>query len=264
MTEKSGGWQNFAKGFERLGAPLRPSVSDVESLRGAIAGSDERVLLLGVTPELTGLGKKMVAVDKEPGMIADVWPGDDHRRRAVLANWLDLPFDDASFDAAIGDGSMNAVAGCREELLVEVRRVLAPAGILALRVFCSPESPETLRDIRRELEEGWNGNVYSLAWRIAMSLAPDKADAVVAVREVAQTFNELFPDRDAVAAKTGWNAAEIAFFDRLEAGAHSVGLPTLDTAVELLQRTFPQYRVIPGSGYPLAERCPTIVCSGGP
>ena len=85
-------------------------------------------MLLGVTPELSVLGSELTAVDNSPGMLAQVWPGDQPLRRAILGDWTDLPFADATFDAAIGDGSLNAAPELVDEVLAEANRVLAPGG----------------------------------------------------------------------------------------------------------------------------------------
>jgi hypothetical protein len=59
-------------------------------------------MLLGVTPQLAGLGGDLVAVDNSPKMLAQVWPGDAADRRAILADWTALPFAAGEFDAVIG------------------------------------------------------------------------------------------------------------------------------------------------------------------
>src|ERR1044071_10147553 len=95
------GWRNFAEVFGRLAPPLRPSPTDVANLGRAIAHEDKRILLLGVTPELSVLGRELTAVDNSPRMLAHVWPGDRECRRAILGDWTDLPFADGSFHAGI-------------------------------------------------------------------------------------------------------------------------------------------------------------------
>lgn len=254
-------WRNFASVYGKLRPPLRPAEADVDNFRSAISGADGRVLLLGVTPELSVLGKQLIAVDNSPRMLANVWPGDREDRRAVVGDWTDLPFAQGRFDAVIGDGSLNSAPDQVEEVVAEVRRVLAPGGKAAFRLFCAPERPESLKAIAADIAAGWSGNLHALKWRIAMSLAASKPRAAVPVREILEAFDRMFPDRAALAAGTGWSAGDIATMDAYVGADHSLGFPTLSSFRAMLERHFSGVSVRPGTGYPLAERCPTVICA---
>jgi SAM-dependent methyltransferase len=258
----SSGWRhfNFAGLLSKLCPPLRPSPGDVENMRRAVAADGKRILLLGVTPELSILGADLTATDNDQRMIDNTWPGDRPDRRAVLADWTDLPFPSRKFDAVIGDASPNAAADQAEEIIDEAERVLAPGGTVAFRLFCSPEKPETLEFIRDDVLGGWQGNFHAMKWRIAMALAESKPRAVVPVRETLAAFNRLFPDRGALAAATGWPEEDIATVDAYMGAEHSLGFPKLSAMRALVGRHFSDISVIEAKGYPLAERCPTLVC----
>jgi len=261
-TLKPGAWRNFAGVYGRLGPPLRPSASDVANLGRSIAHEGKRILLLGVTPELSALGSELVAVDNSPLMIERVWPGDGPKRRAIFGDWTDLPFAAATFDAAIGDASLNAAPELVDEVLGEVKRVLLPEGKAAFRLFCAPEEPETLEWIAHEVRAGWKGNLHALKWRIAMNLAAARPRAMVPVEEILVAFNGMFPDRARLAAQTGWLQDDIATLDAYAGAQHSLGFPTLRALLEAIGRHFLEVCVVPSSGYPLAERCPTVICGG--
>ena len=252
-------WRNFAGVFARLRPPLRPTPSDVETMRRAIAGRDRRVLLLGVTPELSVLGTELVAIDNSPRMIDRVWPGDSARCRAVLGDWTGLPFSDSTFDAVIGDGSLNSAGEGLERVLADVQRVLAPGGKATFRIFASPESPETLADIQRDADSGGAGNVHALKWRIAMSLAALAPGAVVPVAAILAEFNRMFPDRALLSSRTGWSEQEIATLDAYVGADHALAFPTATRMLEIAGPHLGSAEVAHGSGYPLADRCPTMV-----
>jgi SAM-dependent methyltransferase len=256
----TGGWRNFAGVYGRLRPPLRPSPIDVANLSRAISHDDKRILLLGVTPELSVLGRELTAVDNSPSMLARVWPGDQTLRRAVIGDWTNLPFADATFDAAIGDGSLNSAPEVVDEVLAEVKRVLVPEGKAAFRLFCAPEEPETLESIADDLGAGWPGNLHALKWRIAMTLAASKPRAIVPVQEILVAFNRMFPDRTRLAAGTGWSPDDIATLDAYVGADHSLGFPTLSTLLRVIKRHFSDVSVVAASGYPLAGRCPTVIC----
>jgi SAM-dependent methyltransferase len=252
-------WHHFPALYGRLGPPLSPAASDVATFREAIRGHDRRVLLLGVTPKLAGLGEQLVAVDGSPEMVASIWPGDCEGRRATLGAWSELPFEDGAFDAVIGDGSLNSAPHHVEQVLAEARRVLPTGGRAAFRLFVSPDTPETLDAIQRDVMGGWPGNAHALKWRVAMALAASRRDAIVPAREILAAFDGLFPDRDDLAARTGWSKAEIDTLDAYIGADHSLGFPTLSAYCAMGERHFARSSVLPSSGYPLAERCPTMV-----
>jgi SAM-dependent methyltransferase len=255
MTE----WTNFSTVFHKLGPPLRPSPSDVQTIRNAIYPAPGRVLLLGVTPELADLGNELIAVDNSAKMLAAVWPGDNHRRRARLADWSALPFGAAEFEAVIGDGSLNSAPDQIEQIMQEVRRVLSPTGKAVFRVFCSPEKAEEISLIRQQILTGWNGNVHALKWRIAMALAAGSPSATVPVSKILRVFNHFFPDRAELASSNGWDIAEIDTLDAYENANHSLSFPTLSDMRRTATKYFKNARVFEGEGYPLSNRCPTIL-----
>jgi SAM-dependent methyltransferase len=252
-------WANFADGYHLLLSPLQPGAEDVARTRAAIHGRDGRTLMLGVTPALAELGKWLIAVDASARMVAEIWPGDDHRRHALRADWLNLPISDAAMDAVIGDGSLNSVDDALPGLFLEVRRVLAPHGIAAFRLFCAPDQPETLEAIRQDIADGWVGNFHALKWRIAMALAAQDVDAIVAVETIRQTFDRLFPNRLALCKTTGWNRESVDTIDYYRGASHRICFPTIGFIRRVAMRAFSSVSVRPAQGYPLAERCPTIV-----
>jgi SAM-dependent methyltransferase len=194
-------------------------------------------------------------------MIERVWPGDTERRRAILGDWTELPFEDCSFDAVIGDGSLNSAPEVMEQVVSEINRVLRPDGRAAFRMFCSPEQEESLAAIMDDLGCGRVGNLHALKWRIGMSLAALKPNAIVPVRTILQTFNEMFPDRARLAGQTGWSLEEIATLDAYSGADHSMGFPTLSALLDRAAPHLVHLAVLQGTGYPLAERCPTVVWS---
>lgn len=254
-------WRNFAGVYQRLGPPLRPCGSDVERTRQALPADDARLLLLGVTPELSVLGRELIAVDNSPRMLADVWPGDRAHRRAMIADWTDLPFADSSFDAVIGDGCLNSAPEHVEPVLDEAARVIAPGGKFVFRAFCAPARPESLSMIENDPTGGGSGNFHALKWRVAMALAPSRPNAAVLVSDILAALNAIFPDRSKLASECGWSIEEIATIDAYESADHKLGFPTLDGFVAVLRPRFSDVKVIEAAGYPLADRCPTIACT---
>jgi SAM-dependent methyltransferase len=252
-------WQRFAEGHRRLTPPLSPSAGDVETARRAIAEAGPRVVLFGMTPALAGLGEDLTAFDHSQHVIETVWPGDGPTRRAVLADWLSLGEGVGLFDAAIGDGALNSVGAALPEMMGVVARLLRPGGVAALRVFAAPEEPETSDDIRRDVFAGWTGNLHALRWRLGMALAAGRPGFVLPVREIVAAFDALFPDRQTLAAATGWPRSEIDAVDLTRDADYALAFPPVSTFTDLARRHFSEVRVVEASGYPLASRCPTLL-----
>src|SRR5688572_9791107 len=140
MPSMTNHWEHYHRHWNLLNAPLRPPAETVGIIEREAATADADVLLLGVTPELAGLGKTMRAVDSSPGMISALWKASTPAREAVVGSWFDLPLASGSVDAVIGDGSLNSLGTSAERLLLlrEMVRVLRPEGRAAIRVFASP------------------------------------------------------------------------------------------------------------------------------
>ena len=257
-------WHHFPALHGRLAPPLRPAPADVSNFRAAIAGSDRRVLLLGVTPELSVLGQSLVAIDASPVMIERIWPGDRPDRRALLGQWSALPFEDGAFDAVIGDGSLNSAPHHVDTVLAETKRVLAPSGRAVFRLFCAPETPQSLETIAQDVIGGRGGNIHALKWRIGMALAAGNPESIVHSRSILAEFDRLFPDRDRLAATTGWAREEIATLDAYVGSDHSLAFWTLSRTIALAGPHFAKASATEGAGYPLAERCPTVTFTNEP
>ena len=256
-------WENYHRTWRRLGPPLRPTAETVAAFRRALAGPDGRVLLLGVTPELAGLGRELVAVDNSAGMIGGVWPGDSARRHAVQGDWRALPVASRSMSAVAGDGTLSCLhlPGDAARLLDETARVLRPGGKLAVRAFCAPEPAETLDDVARAAWDGTAESFHALKWRVAMASLNGPDDPTACVADILRRFNEAFPDRDALARHTGWHRDDIATID-VYAGSEDVySFASIGESAARIATHFADVQVLDSGNYPLSERCPLIVAT---
>ncbi|BCG89128.1 methyltransferase type 11 [Mesorhizobium sp. 113-3-9] len=254
-------WDNYHRHWKLLDAPLRPTAETVDIFDRELDLGNADVLLLGVTPELAILGRSMLAIDQSATMISGVWAGDNASRRAMAGNWLSLPLEQASFDAVIGDGCLSAVdsKAARHALLGEIARVLKPGKRAAIRVFARPDAADDLLDIEASVLAGGVENFHALKWRIAMACTTDDGDNTVKVQAIRATFDRLFPDREALAARTGWSMASINTIDVYAGSETRYSFATLSTLLDEASAWFDQVRVVPSGSYPLAERCPLLV-----
>jgi SAM-dependent methyltransferase len=251
-------WADFHRRWAQLTPPLRPNKDIAEGIRQAIAGHAERVLLLGVTPELADLGAEVVGVDHSEMMIANIWPGNTERRRVVKADWLALPFPKGHFSAAMGDGSLNALTypdghrGLYAQLAMVVRR----GGRFAFRLYKTPDRCEPLAAVSAAALAGEIASFHAFKWRLAMAVVAASADPNIRVTAIRDAFNREFPDRARLAAASSWKLSDI---DVYEGSSEIYSFPTFDQLRAVIPGSFEAPRLVAVGRYELAERCPLVV-----
>jgi SAM-dependent methyltransferase len=241
--------------------PLRPTPEDVEGFGRAIAEHRDRVLLLGVTPELANLGAWTVGIDKNSAMAAHLWPGNSARRQALSSDWLALPFARRTFSAVIGDGSLSALPYPENyrRLFGQLAEVLRPGGRVALRLYKAPDESESLTAVFAAVRAGGIRNFHVFKWRLAMALVAAAGDPNLRVVEILAHFEQEFPDRPNLAAMTGWPMAQIDTIDVYRGSPEVYSFATFEQIRQTLPASFTNPRLIATGSYELAERCPLLV-----
>jgi SAM-dependent methyltransferase len=256
-------WAKFHRLWAQYTPPLRPNGEVAGAVRDALAGHDERVLLLGVTPELADAGRDVTALDSSELMIGGVWPGDGPHRRAVKGNWLSMPFDfaAASFSAAIGDGCLSSLSfpEGHQQLYGQLARVLRPGGRLVLRLFKVPDRTETLPAVLKAARDGTIRNFHAFKWRLAMALTAASGDPNIAVELILATFEREFPDRRKLAAMTGWPLEQIDTIEVYRGSSEVYSFTTFEQIRQTMPSTFTNLRLQDIGSYELAERCPLLI-----
>lgn len=268
-------WAAHAQHWSRLGPPLRPALEDLRRLRTAWLNSLTReglparrveILSLGVTPEIANFGWAedcfLTAADASEVMIRAVWPGDGPQRRAVQASWLELPFAAGTFDLIVSDGGLVPLAapGQLAALARELRRVLRPAGRVVMRHFIRPVPAESPADLVCAIAAGTIRGFHELKLRLVMALA--QTPTGVRLADVWECFQQLFPDREALAARLGCQLEIIATIDAYRGREARYVFPGL---AELAQ-TFARFSLAvgPAGHYPFAPCCPVFCLTPQP
>jgi SAM-dependent methyltransferase len=253
-------WAQVGKVWASYKQPLRPGDGVAQQMRSLLRADDADMLLLGVTPELSRLGRTLKAVDVAPAMVGVVWPGDTATHRAEIGNWLQMPAKDASIDAVAGDGVMAVVGkqASRLGLLAEIARVLKPEGRAAIRLFARPGNDETVDAV---VEDGLAGRISTtseLAMRLFYAIARPAPDYFLHYRDVYDVFAEKVADREPLMAACGFVPDDFKFFDLYRGSESTSSWYPAELAVEEASRYFDEVRLVPTSGYPQAERCPIL------
>ena len=144
-------WQLLSKQWMNVQAPAAPSESDAANYVRLVGdGITGRVLILGCTPTL----RRVLAERARELICADISPGMMLRSEHVLAraanetfvtaDWLDLPLDDVSVDAVVGDKVFdNVPPSLWDEWLCGIARVMKPGACFATRI--SPRGRQALK-----------------------------------------------------------------------------------------------------------------------
>ena len=254
-------WNAIRKHWQLLGSPLRPPVEVVQAYDRELELACSHVVMLGVTPELAGLGAAMTSVDESPDMIAGIWPGDTDTRKAVRGDWFDLPFDEAGIDALIGDGCLSVIgaADLRRRLFASLARALKADGRAAIRLYASPETRDDPKDVRSLALSGGVSTFHELKWRVAMTAIGGAPDYTIPVTGILEQFDKMFPDREELSALTGW---ELPVIGTIDVYRNSPAIYSFAPAAALIgeaRTSFDDVRLASTGTYGLAERCPLLV-----
>lgn len=258
MTEH---WNAIRRHWQLLGSPLRPPPEVVEAYDRELGLGRSHVVMFGVTPELAGLGATMTSVDESCDMIAGIWPGDTDTRKAVRGDWFDLPFGDASVEALIGDGCLSVIgaADFRRKLFASVARALKADGRAAIRLYASPETPDDPREVRALALAGGVSTFHDLKWRVAMTAIAGAPDYTIPVTGILEQFDRMFPDREELSARTGWELPVIGTIDVYRNSSVVYSFAPAAALTEEARTFFDDVRLASTGTYGLAERCPLLV-----
>jgi ubiquinone/menaquinone biosynthesis C-methylase UbiE len=138
---EAAGWEGAAQGYDRSFRSLTSRLAE-PLLEAASVTAGTRVLDIATGPGyVAGLaaeqGADVIGADIASAMVElarTLNPGIDFRQADAHA----LPFEDASFDAVVGNFAILHL-GRPEQAVGEFARVLAPGGRLALTVWDAPE-----------------------------------------------------------------------------------------------------------------------------
>jgi hypothetical protein len=260
-------WSHHARQWEVIGSPLRPTAEDIQLLQQYLPPSvDGPVLLLGVTAELRVLATQLVAVDHSDAMVARFHAQPVIAGQSVqLGDWraLDQYFSPQYFAAALGDGSLNMLHFPTDytrlfNALAVTLRVGAP---FACRLFAAPSHTEveTPEAVFAAAEAGRIGSFHAFKWRLAHALVAQQATPNIAVQDIFTAFAGYVPDRDALAACTGWPRAHIDTIDAYAQADTVYSFPSLDALAAILPHGW-QIRQHVFPSYELGERCPILQC----
>jgi SAM-dependent methyltransferase len=231
---------------------------------GTASVTAPQAIILGVTPEIVGMrwpeNTHILAFDREPSMIQNLWPHHCLSNAAALcSDWSELPLVDGYADLVMADGSFIFLAfpGEYHRLARELARILAPGGIVVVRLFVPPDNKESVEDIYKDLWDGHIGNFNTFKWRLAMALT-DSSDFSVCVNDVWESWNAHIDSAELLADRLGWSLPVIRMVERYRGCVSTrYSFPPLNMISDALAPLFSQEQLSTPT-YQDGNRYPTV------
>ena len=253
-------WHGLFNAWSKLPTPVRAAEEAIATINSEVAGVTGPILVLGLTSGLMDAGSDITAVDQSRTLVERLWPGNTPGRRALVGDWLDLSFEADSFAACIGDGSLISFdyPDRLQSLLAEVARCLRPGAIFACRVFLAPDPPERFADLD-EAAIGPGPITFQLfKLKFATAIGAELGHPNVRVASIPEYFDARFPDRDRLAAATGWDRAEIDTVDVYRKSGATYAFPTRKQLLAVIPAAFTRVRCVTVANHPLGEEWPVL------
>ncbi|HEV3386437.1 MAG TPA: class I SAM-dependent methyltransferase [Gemmata sp.] len=268
-SSAGGHWLATARRWNQIGPPLRPSPEDIGFYSAAIdrwvlANRSLRALILGVTPELYRLswpnGTNLLAVDRTRGMIDAIWPGP--RNSVLCADWTAMPLPARSRDIALCDAGLILVSFPHGLIKIVriLQRVLTSGGLFITRLFLPPAQHESPGVVLSDLLAGSIANLNILKMRLGMALQENSEDGVQ-LGHIWDVLHRAAPNLPRLAERIGWSLETLSAID-VYRNCSSVYHFSSFTEIRQLFCDEPggfTCESIDVPGYPLGERCPTVV-----
>jgi len=260
-------WTDFAKRWDLIGAPLRPSSLDLAIVADVVAElvlenphRGLRVLILGVTPEYARfpwpLKTTLIACERSETMIRHVWPGSTLENASVIhGTWLDLDASLGKFDLVLGDGILTQLSFQEEynELSRRISALLAPGGRLMLRLFTSSEAPQTPESV---LKDSAVSNVNEFKLRLGMALSESRSSYDIPVAEIWKVWDRERKQQPELNQR--WSAAEVSTIESYRESTAKYSFPPLHHIQTTLTRHF-NFVKLHVPNYVFGKSCPTMI-----
>jgi SAM-dependent methyltransferase len=144
-------WKDYMQRYQTLyWAPGKPTDKEREIfykfVKSCMKKGKNKGLVLGATPAmrdiLAKLNIEITLLDASKGIIDSMGRLIKHNKKEnkVVGDWLNMPFNDNSFDFVLGDLVLENVDGKNKEIFFkEIKRVLKPKGYWIHRIFFVPK-----------------------------------------------------------------------------------------------------------------------------
>jgi len=243
--------------WNKLTPPLRPTPAVAAMMQQL--SKQGRALMFGVTPELHKVFPDLLAIDANPEMIKQVWPGDTLLRTALVGECMSMRFPPESFANVIGDGAITMLSSPDNirEIQNKAYEWLEPGGMFIHRLFECPDEQITLDRLIDILKNPatMNWNAFKM---LMMFHRAQNNNSIIQLNSVLDLFNEIAPDRDAVCTATGWDRAVVDTIDLYQGIGTITYKPNRAQWIEMIPEDAVNIHFHTVPGYDLYEMCPIM------
>lgn len=252
-------WHDLFRAWAGLTKPVGVSPEIVAAIKAEVRGLNGPMLLLGLTRPLMDTSHDLVAIDRSAALAAER-SRSEPAARILVGDWTEMPFAPASFAACIGDGSLISFdfPGRLQRVLEEVGRCLKPGGRFACRVFLRPDRTPTLDELM-DLARRGGITFQHFKFKFAMAMMLEGGSPNIAVATLPALLAECLPDRDELAARTGWDRSEIDTIDVYRSSDATYCFPTRAELSTVLPRVFKASRFVAVAHHPFGAEWPVVV-----
>lgn len=195
--ENAARYSSFVDAWKRAIFPARPSSAELELFDHQLQGcQDQKLLIMGSTPELRDLGHKnklhVTCADINPDMLQgmkNLMQYSTLPEELVVCNWVQMPFQDDSFDVIMSEQSLTVLPlEYWEQWLKEVSRVLKPTGKAIVKVFM--RLPNTEEQILKTFKKRNSDIAYLKVKTLSMLMHKN----IIPVKESIEHAGRLFSE----------------------------------------------------------------------
>jgi SAM-dependent methyltransferase len=195
-------------------------------------------------------------------MLKAVWPGP--QEQTICADWCRMPLPNASQDMVLCDGGLciQVYPQGQQLMVAELARILAPGGLLFIRLFVLPEQDESVERVLEDLRSGGIPDLDQLKLRLWMALQQSPEQGISSL-QLWDTTESAVPDFDLLGELLHIDAESLRGAAKHTTKSNTRYYSFADLAT--LENLFTgnpggftlEQTLVPV--YPLGERCPTLV-----
>ena len=242
--------------WDKLKAPARPVQSVIDDFTSLVP--EGPILLLGVTPEIANAYDNVLAVDRDPKMIKNVWPGDTDTKTVVNSHWETF-MPGKKFKGVIGDVAVTMLADKKRITSFNQKAydMLIDNGTVAHRILHKPKDIVTREQLKDMLSKPAAINFNAFKWMMFMCYA-EEIHPKVQVTNIRKLFNEICPVREFASDNTGWSLDIINSIDLYENSDWELIIMNKKDWLETIPKGASDVKFTYQTDYDLSELCPIL------